>query len=63
MLAARANPVANVPGDLCLRAMERLKHLGRYNVVYSLVHGLRVMRDDESDSRLPALKMPMGLIE
>ncbi len=59
MLAARANPAASVLDDfvkLCLRAMERLKHMGRYNLVYGLVCGLGTMREDGSDLRLPTRK-------
>ena len=62
VLAARVNPAASVPDDfikLSLRAMERLKLLGRENTVYGLVRGLGIMREDGSDSRLPAMKMPM----
>lgn len=66
VLAARSHPSAHVPDDfikLCLRSMERLKQLGKHNIVYGLVHGLGVMREDGSDSRLPALRMPMGMLE
>ena len=66
VLAARVNPAASVPDDfikLSLRAMERLKLLGRENTIYGLVRGLGIMREDGSDSRLPAMKMPMGLLE
>ena len=49
--------------DLSLRAMAHLKRVGRSNVVYGLVRGLGEMRADQSDSRLPALRMPMGLLE
>ena len=66
VLAARAYPCASVPDDfikLCLIAMERLKQMGRYNLVHGLVYGLGVMREDGSDSRLPTTKMPIGLLE
>lgn len=66
IVAARSFPVVAVPDDflrLCLKAMERLKEVGRFNVVYGLVRGLGTMREDNSDSRLPALRMPMGLLE
>lgn len=66
VLAARLHPTATVPDDfiaLCLRAMERLKKFGRYNVVYGLVRALGTMREDGSDSRLPVLRMPMGMLE
>ena len=49
--------------DLSLRAMSHLKRVGRSTVVYGLVRGLGEMRADQSDSRLPVLRMPMGLLE
>ena len=49
--------------DLCLRAIEQLKAVGRYNVVYGLVQSLGTLREDGSDSRLPTQRMPMGLLE
>ncbi len=66
ILAAQSCPTVVIPDDfvsLCLKAMERLKQVGRYNVVYGMVRGLGTMREDNSDSRLPALRMPMGLLE
>ncbi len=66
VLAARTTPSVSVPDDfvkLSLEAMERLKQCGRHNIVYGLVHGLGIMREDKNDSRLPALRMPMGLLE
>ena len=60
-----AVPVS-IPDDflaLTLRAMAHLKQTGRSNVVYGLVKGLGLMRADGSDSRFPALRMPMGLLE
>ena len=66
VLAARTTSSVSVPDDfvkLSLAAMERLKQCGRHNIVYGLVHGLGIMREDKSDSRLPALRMPMGLLE
>ena len=55
-----------IPDDflcLTLRAMSHLKKAGRSNVIYGLVRGLGQMRADGSDSKLPALRMPMGLLE
>lgn len=66
VLAARSHPSAHVPDDfikLCLISMERLKQLGKYDIVYGLVRGLGIMREDDSDSHLPALRMPMGMLE
>lgn len=66
VLAARTYPTVSVPDDFieqCLRDMARLKEFEKYNVVYGLVHGLGMMRDDGSDSRLPVLRMPMGMLE
>lgn len=66
VMAARSYPTVVIPNDfvqLCLKSMERLKQVGRYNVVYGLVQGLGTMREDKSDSRFPTLRMPMGLME
>ena len=56
-----------IPADdfirLSLSAMAHLKSCGRSNVVYSLVKCLGTMRNDGSDSLLPAKRMPLGLIE
>ena len=55
-----------LPDDLLclmLSAMEHLKSCGRSNVVYKLIRVLGSLRDDRSDSLLPARRMPMGLIE
>lgn len=49
-LAARTYPSVSVPDDFIKLCMERLKQVGRYNVVYGLVHGLGIMREDGSDS-------------
>ena len=47
--------------SLAVSAMEHLRSCGeRSNVVYKV---LGTMRDDQSDSLLPARRMPMGLIE
>ena len=56
----------SVPDDflvLAAKAMERLRHSGRSNVLYKLAKGFGTMRKDESDSRFPTRKMPMGLVE
>lgn len=58
-------PVA-IPDDflsLTLKAMSYVKKTGRYNVLYGLARGLDEMRKDGSDSKIPALRMPMGLLE
>ena len=55
-----------IPDDfltLTLRAMTHLKQTGRSNVLYGLAKGLGQMRTDGTDSRFPALRMPMGLLE
>ena len=49
--------------SLAVSAMEHLRSCERSNVVYKLVKVLGTMRDDQSDSLLPARRMPMGLIE
>lgn len=48
---------------LAVSAMEHLESCGRSNVVYNLAKVLGRMRNDKSDSLLPAKRMPMGLIE
>ena len=55
-----------IPDDfvyICLKAMECLSQVGRQNVVYGLVQGLGTMREDNSDSQFPVLRMPMGILE
>lgn len=49
--------------DLCLKAVEHLRQVRRSNIVYGPVQGLETIRKDRSNSRLPALRMPMGLLE
>ena len=47
-------------------AAEGMKHLDQSkctNVIYFLAWALGTMRDNKSDSLLPAKRMPMGLIE
>ncbi len=46
-----------------LSASQHLQQCGRSNVVYQLARAIGMMRPDGSDSRLPAKRMPMGLIE
>ena len=56
----------SVPDDfivLAAKAMERLQQSGRSNVLYKLAKGFGTMREDQSDSRFPTKKMPMGLVE
>ena len=48
---------------LSLLAMEHLKSCSRTNVVYAITKVLGTMREDKSDSLLPAKRMPMGLVE
>lgn len=49
--------------ELSVLAMKYLHSCQRSNVVYKLVKCLGTMRSDNSDSLLPARRMPMGLIE
>ncbi len=56
----------NIPHDflpLSLRASQYLQQCGRSNVVYELARAIGRMRPDGSNSRLPAKRMPMGLVE
>ena len=55
-----------IPEDfltLSAKAMAQLKHNERSNVLYNLAKGLGTPRLDGSDSRFPAKRMPMGLVE
>lgn len=49
--------------QLSLNAIRHLKKCSRSNVVYGVAKAIGSMRPDGSDSRLPAKKMPMGLLE
>ena len=54
------------PGDfleLAVRGVMHLQQCGCSNVIYMLAKALGTMRPDQSDSLLPAKRMPMGLIE
>lgn len=44
-------------------AMYQLAMNDRSNVLYALARGIGTMRDDQSDSRFPTKRMPMGLLE
>ena len=48
---------------LALSAMEHLQSCGWSNVLYKLAKAVGTMRCDQSDSLLPAKRMPMGLLE
>ena len=49
--------------QLSLSASQYLKQCKRGNVVYGVAKAIGRMRPDDSDSRLPAKRMPMGLLE
>ena len=66
MIMMRNTNAGCIPSDflqLCLHAMAHLKQCDRTNVIYLLAKALGTMRSDQSDSLLPAKRMPMGLIE
>lgn len=44
-------------------AMVQLAKKHRSNVLYNLAKGIGTMREDQSDSRFPTQRMPMGLVE
>ena len=48
---------------LTIDASEHLLKCGRSNVVYGVAKAIGTKRADKSDSRLPAKRMPMGLLE
>lgn len=56
----------NVTDDfltLAKNAMVRLHQVKRSNVLYNLAKGCGEMRPDQSDSRFPTTRMPIGLLE
>ena len=56
----------SVPDDflvLSAKAMDYLKCNYKSNVLYSLAKGIGTMREDETESRFPTKRMPMGLVE
>ena len=56
----------DVPEDFisyASNAMSQLRHSRRTNVLYNLAKGIGTLQEDNSDSRLPTKRMPMGLIE
>lgn len=57
---------STVPSDFISFAYNAAQHLhscGRSNIIYLMAKGIGTMRPDNSDSLLPAKRMPMGLIE
>ena len=49
--------------ELSVLAMKNLQSCQRSNVIYKLAKSLGTKKSDNSDSLLPARRMPMGLIE
>ncbi len=49
--------------ELSASAMSKLKAGNRSNVLYNLAKGVGTNRMDESESRFPVTRMPMGLVE
>ena len=63
---ALTNYGVQIPSDflyLSVCAIQHLNQCGRSNVLYGLTKAIETMRSDGSDSRLPAKRMPAGLIE
>lgn len=55
-----------VPTDflvLSAKAMVHLQRAKRSNVLYNIARGCGELRSDQSDSRFPTTRMPMGLLE
>ena len=55
-----------VPVDFLVLSAYGMRHLltnGQSNVLYNLAKGFGVMRNDETDTRFPTKRMPMGLVE
>ena len=66
VFVTRYTDIGCLPSDfleLSVHAMIHLKHCHRSNVIYLMAKALGTMRPDQSDSLLPAKRMPMGLIE
>ena len=56
----------SVPGDFLTytaKAMMNLKSSGRTNLLYNLAKGVGSLRADDTTSRFPTDRMPMGLIK
>ena len=49
--------------ELFLHASLHLKACNRTNVVYGLAKAVGILREDGTDSLMPARRMPMGLVE
>ena len=49
--------------ELALQASKHLQECGRSNVLCGLARAIGTLHLDGSDSRLPAKRMPMGLLE
>ena len=49
--------------ELIVKASRHLMQCGRSNVIYKLARAIGTMRLDNTDSRLPAKRMPMGMLE
>ena len=49
--------------ELVVKASKHILQCGRANVVYGVARAIGLVRPDGSDSRLPAKRMPMGLLE
>ena len=63
MIMMRNTNAKCIPSEflkLCLRGMAHLKQCDRSNVIYLLAKALGTMRSDQSDSLLPAKRMPWG---
>ena len=62
--AAKLN--ISVPDDFLVLSVGAMKHLqlcGRSNIVYGIAKEFGTMRQDKSDSRFPAIRMPTGLLQ
>ena len=66
MFLKQNTSIRKVPSDfleLTVQGMIHLQTCGRSNIIYLLAKALGTMRPDQSDSLLPAKRMPMGLVE
>jgi len=65
MFLQSSTTLSRVPNfiEYSVKGMYHLADCARSNVIYSLAKSLGTLRPDNSDSLLPAKRMPMGLIE
>ena len=64
-LVCKTAGIVEIPSGFLELAVDGMKHLqecNRTNVIYYFARVLGIMRNNGSDSLLPAKRMPMGLV-